>query len=298
MILVRLTGGIGNQMFQYAFGRNLAIKNNTILKLDLTLLEPNHDISKNIVNRNYSLNIFNINEFFPKKKEIEYFNGKQYSNKFFKFYNKIRQFYRRKNLIIQKNYGFNPNLLNLKDNKCLVGSWQSYKYFNENANIIKQEFTFNHMLHDSWSSTVKDIFNNNSICLHIRRGDYISHPDFKKTLGFIGKKYYLNSVKLIKHKIDNPVLFIFSEDISWCENNLNFDIPFKIVKNNFKDEEAHEHLRLMSLCKNFIISNSTFAWWAAWLSSNNDKIVIAPKKWSKDKTYDTSELCPPSWNRI
>lgn len=289
-------GGLGNQMFQYALGRNLSLKLNTSLKLDLTLLKNNN--VENAILRDYDLKIFNIQENFATEKEIEYYNGKITNNYFLKGINKIKKKIQGHNLILQKFYHFDPEILKLSDNKCLVGSWQSYKYFVENSDIIKEDFKFKNELKGKSLEIAQEIYGSNSICLNVRRGDYVTHPIYSKTLGFVGLEYYQKSIDYIKTKIKDPKIYIFSDEIEWCKENLKLEIPFYIVGHEYKGEKFSQYLQLMTLCKHFIIPNSTFAWWAAWLSNNQDKIIIAPKIWYKDESYNTKDLLPDNWIKI
>jgi len=155
---------------------------------------------------------------------------------------------------------------------------------------LKNQFQSEQFLEKS-----KQIKNKNSVAIHVRRGDYISNPIVNQQFGICSAEYYENAIRDILLKVEMPEFFVFSDDISWCKDNLNVkDINIQYIT-GFKD---YEDLILISQCKHQIISNSTFGWWGAWLNQNPFKIVIAPKIWYIDPTLDTSMLIPTEWIRL
>ena len=142
-----------------------------------------------------------------------------------------------------------------------------------------------------------------SVCVNVRRGDYVSSPSSIEFLGFVGTEYYSESIKIIYARVTNPTVFVFSDEIEWCIDNLRFDCPTTFVGHEYAGEKFRDYLYLMSLCKHFIIPNSTFGWWGAWLS-NSKGIVVAPKKWFNATKWfngtdlDTSDLIPAGWIRL
>jgi hypothetical protein len=298
MILIRLMGGLGNQMFQYALGTHLAIKNKAELKVDTALLaDPglSHEIA---THRKLEIDIFDIPLKFATQKEVEYFNGKLYSALPGKLYNKIIQASRKKNLIIENGRDFHPEILSLTGNKCLVGSWQSEKYFKSVESEIRKLYSFHKPLRGKHLEISTEIQKTNSVCIHVRRGDYVTSPLYSNTLGTQEPEYYISALELLKSGRAIEQIFVFSDDIAWCKNNLSFTIPYY-----FMDYEAGENkyvtdLHLMSLCKHFIISNSTFGWWAAWLSNSKGKMVFAPANWYKDTSFNSADIIPSDWIKI
>ena len=287
MIIIKLRGGLGNQMFQYALARNMEILNNIEIKFDLSWF-------KRFPQRKYELDCFNIKENIASKKEVI----------------KLRKFGRRDgrltliyNIFRNKNSShieemgadFNPKILNIKDNTYLDGHFQSEKYFKNIENIIHKKFTLKNQTGKTFKKIKKQIFENNSISVHIRRGDYTTEK-VQKTLCLCPLDYYVNAIKKIKSKINNPVFFIFSDNIEWAKNNFNINSPIIFVSgNSLKD---CEELILMSKCKHNIIVNSSFSWWGAWLNNNPNKIVYAPKKWFNDETKNIKNLIPKSWIKV
>jgi hypothetical protein len=276
MIITRLAGGLGNQMFQYAFARALSIKYNTNLKIDLSFLK-NRNMGPNFTYRNYELDIFNV---------VEDFNST--------FENCIR--FDEPHLNYSKEIVDNINRQIDKD-IMIDGYWQSVKYFEESKSVIKSDFTFKSLVDNSSVDKIKlmldDIRSTNSVMLNIRRTDFLNN-DFH---GVMGLDYINKSTELLESKIDNPKYFIFSDDIEWCEENIKLN-NMVIVDHSYKGDRFSYYLQLMKECKNFIIPNSSFAWWSAWLSDSPNKIVIAPKKWFTNESINTSDLIPSDWIRI
>lgn len=276
MIIVRLMGGMGNQMFQYAFGRALSLKYNTSLKIDLSFLK-NRNMGSGFVYRDYDLDIFNVYEDFS----VNY-DGVSVANEPF--------------------FHYSDSLVNaisqVKDRNILInGYWQSPKYFLGLDSQIKQDFDFKNKVEDSEDENILNmvnlITNSNSVMINVRRTDYLNTNHH----GVMGLEYIYKSVDIIKSKVDNPKFFIFSDDINWCKDNIILD-NMVIVDHSYKGDRFSYYLQLMVMCSHFIIPNSTFAWWAAWLNKNEDKIVIAPKKWLTDTNINTSDIIPSNWIRI
>ncbi len=134
-----------------------------------------------------------------------------------------------------------------------------------------------------------------SISIHFRRADYLKH-EISETIGVQPLEYYYKAMSFIKTKVNNPHIFIFSDDIDWVRNNLKCDLNVSYVSNN--ELKDYEELLLMSKCQHNIIANSSFSWWGAWLNKNDDKIVVAPKKWFNNSVINTKDLIPIDWITI
>jgi len=291
-------GGLGNQMFQYALGTHLAIKNSTVLKLDFSLLADKSQPHEVVTHRNLEIDIFDIPLQCATQKEVEYFNGKKYSSLTGKAWNKVTWQFHKKNLIIEHGRKFHPEVLLLSDNKCLVGSWQREKYFKDIENEIRKLYSFNKPLTGKFLEIDREIQNSNSVCIHVRRGDYVTSPLYSKSLGAVDTEYYHKALEILQRKQQIDGLFVFSDDLDWCKNNLTFPVPTHFMDYEVKEKKYAVDMQLMNLCKHFIIPNSTFGWWAAWLSKSPGKIVIAPKQWYKDPASDSSDLVPAEWIRL
>lgn len=260
MITIKLMGGLGNQLFQYAFGRSLSIDLDTELFFDISHFDT--EFAKSLKHVFYSLYLYNIKENFNNQKFSDD-NYKESLNCYEEaYFNEITDF---------------PSLRNINKIQLpafFIGFWQSEKYFLHNQNIIRNDLQLKTPLHGKNKVIANDILDHNSVALHVRRGDYNNWPHF----GMCNIDYYKKSVSFIEDQVENPKFFIFSDDHDWVKKNIQIQHPsYHITHNDV--EKGFEDLRLMSLCKHFIIANSTFSWWGAWLSLNKDKIVTIPKPW-------------------
>jgi hypothetical protein len=290
MIVAELMGGMGNQMFQYALGRHLAIKNNTGLFLDTHFL-LDRTPRNGFTYRNYDLSIFNINEnFIHADISKKYGHSRSHIKKTFqKVINPGKLKY-----IAEKEFIFTPGVLNSEDNIYLHGYWQTEKYFKDIENILRLDFTFKNKIGENTRAIVQKINNCNAVCLHVRRGDFVTNP----THGETSIDYYIAAEKIILQKIKEPVFFIFSDEIEWCKKNIMLSSEMVFIGEEFTGEKCRDYFELMTLCKHFIIPNSSFGWWAAWLAKNNNKIVVAPKTWFHNSRWQTTDLIPDTWIKI
>lgn len=289
MLIIRVTGGLGNQMFQYAFYKMLLDIGKDEVKLDTFAFK---DYS---LHNGYELeNIFNIN---PNKANQDEINKlKKENNILLKL---LYKFKRNKNCIIRNELIFDESMLNLK-NKYLQGYWQSEKYFLNVKNEILKDFKFKSFDDIKNINLMNIIKKNNSTSIHIRRGDYLNQENRKFYGGICNDNYYLSAINLIKKKVDRPLFIVFSNDIEWCKkffNNKFKDDKFIYVDWN-KGENSYKDMQLMSICDNNIIANSSFSWWGAWLNAKDEKIVIAPSKWMNFKQNDINDIIPSGWLKI
>jgi hypothetical protein len=293
MILVKLFGGIGNQMFQYAAGRNLAIRNNCDLKLDIThfdmLVLPN-----GLPYRSFDLPIFNAHLNIATETEINLFRNESQSV-FKKSIKKIKNIINPYSVLYEPHFHFYSDFFKVTGNIYIEGYWQSEKYFKEIEQIIRTDFIIKTTLNQEGLDLLKKIKNTNSVCLNIRRKEFASNLYINQ---FVGTDYINGAVQLMAKKIDNAHFFIFSDELTWVKQNLKFDYNYTIVEDELYGDKFRDCLFLMSSCKHFIIPNSTFGWWGAWLNDNPDKIVIAPAEWFNGATKDTCDLIPKGWIRM
>jgi hypothetical protein len=290
MIIIRLIGGLGNQMFQYALGRHLAIKNGTTLKLDISeLITTNENMDTTI--RNYELNNFNIVDKISSNDDVLFVQ--QNKSKFLKIIKKFTPYHLR-TVVSEKDLSYDEKILNIDDkiaDKYLNGYWQTELYFKEIREQLLEDFSLKNEISDLIVEISNKIQGTESISLHIRRGDYVKrYSDYYHIQSI---DYYLKALKIIKDMHPNSKVFVFSDDIEWCEDNLNLQTETYFVKPN----KSFEDIYLMSLCNHNIIANSSFSWWGAWLNNNPDKICIAPKNWFKDKKLKNN-IIPEKWITI
>jgi len=299
MILIRLAGGLGNQLFQYALGTYLAGKNHTELKIDLTLLEDKSIEHKIFTHREYDLNAFHLPVKLASPEEIKHFNGHLYSYLPGKLYNQITwALFRSKRLVVEKQRNFQPDVLNLPDDRCLVGAWQSEKYFIAIEQEIRKLYAFPDTLTGDSAALGIRIKDSNSLCVNVRRGDLVTSPLYEKMLGAMPPEYFQKGFEQIAGKEKIETVYVFTDDPEWAREHLRFPVATEFVGAEHNGPRYVNKLHLMSLCRHFIIPNSTFSWWAAWLSTHPDKKVVAPKQWFRDPSLNSDDIVPDSWTRI
>lgn len=285
MIVIRISGGIGNQMFQYAFARYLSHKTNLPLKLDIKEYELN-----TYPHRPYRLGVFKIQEHFLTDNErIAYLNKPLLK----RIYQKMLPVYSR-SYFKEKQYSFDSDAIKINQGTYIEGYYQSEKYFNSIADILRKEFVFQESVQGKNLEMLNGIKACNAVSIHVRRGDFLTQDSFVK----LGLPYYKRAIEIIVEKVKKPYFFIFSNGMDWCKDNLS-DLASDREFVDINDElTAYEDMRLMSNCKHHIIANSSFSWWSAWLNSNPDKIVITPTQITYDPYYDPKDLYPDNWLRI
>jgi hypothetical protein len=200
-------------------------------------------------------------------------------------------------VIWEQSFCFDPEVLQLHDNIYLVGYWQSERYFADIREVLLQEFTVASPLSGRNRALADAITGCNAVSMHIRRGDYVSNATTAAFHGVCDLDYYESAIEQIDTFVDQPHIFVFSDDHAWTRQHLHLQGKVTYVDHNDPDQ-GHEDMRLMSLCKHNIIANSTFSWWGAWLNRNPNKTVIAPRCWFADASIDTSDLIPSSWIRL
>lgn len=292
MIIVKLQGGLGNQMFQYALGRHLSIKNNAQFKLDTS---PLNETAQNVTKREYDLSVFNIKESFATEKEVAWFKKYRFKpGKIWFLYN--RTVVNRSRYAWEEHFNFEPWILDLKDPVYLDGFWNTEKYFKDIEDVIRKDFTLKESLSAKGAELLSQIKQTESVSLHVRRGDYISDPKTTAWLGVCSLEYYDRAIKRITKSIESPYFFIFSDDPIWAKENVTPPFPTTYAPSN--TEHPEEDMILMSKCKHSIIANSSFSWWGAWLNTNPQKIVVAPKQWFKTEKMDTRDIIPETWIKL
>jgi hypothetical protein len=268
MIITKLQGGLANQIFQWSYGKYLSEKYNTPLYLDTTSYLNQVGITK----REFSLNKFpNLKyQILPSNRNISNLSNEP---------EKVRL------QTISDNFNFNELNYHNDSHYYLNGYWQSEKYFKEIEDTIRRELQASNESLEKFSNFP---INENNISIHIRRTDYVMSNGYHPLQSI---EYYQKGIDVIR-EYDN--IFVFSDDINWCKENLQF--KNMIFIEGFDDVED---IWLMSLCKNNIIANSSFSWWAAWLNSNSDKKVIAPLNWfGIQANLNTYDIIPDNWIKI
>jgi hypothetical protein len=293
MVIVKLMGGLGNQMFQFAAARRLALANQTTLKFDTYFLQD-RTLRENFTFRKYELDIFNLNVCIATPKDIDKFCLRLVSSRRIdSLMNYIDPHYK----YSENQFKFNPEVLRLPRNSYLEGYFQSEKYFIDYQNQIRKDFTFKNAPNEANQKLIDEISKTNSIAVHIRRGDFVSNSVTHEFHGVCSLSYYYESIKYLKSKINDPVFYIFSDDMNWVKLNFDKALALNFVELNNAENKSND-LRLMTVCNHHIIANSTFSWWGAWLSKNPGKIVIAPQRWFASDEMNFEDVVPENWIKL
>lgn len=293
MITVKLKGGLGNQLFQYAYSRAISLKLETPLFLDVSGYEDQSEID---THREFQLECFNI--------QATILDGADH-NKIVFLKNKIEKMIGSiKNILNPySGYIFDPKNLDIKDESHLEGFWQSEKYFSDIETILRYDLVLKEKLGPKaklFKDRIKQVEENGGIStsIHIRRTDYVTNKYANTYHGVLDLTYYQKAISILQSKLCGKqlVLFIFSDDIAWVKQNFKTEIPYVCVSR--PEIQDCEDMILMSMCNHNIIANSSFSWWGAWINPRKDKIVIAPKRWIRDVRANTNDVTPLDWIKI
>lgn len=269
-----IIGGLGNQMFQYAMGRAVAHRNNVPLILDMRgYIELNGGCTK----RELLLDKFNIMARFADPQIVREFLS----------YSGIP-------VVHEPHFNFWPD--GMKLGLCyLDGYWQTEKYFADIRNLLLEDFTLRNPS-ETYTQFSTAFRNGESIALHVRRGDYASAPALTAKHGLMGLEYYSKAMELMP---ENLIVHVYSDGADWCVNELIPGLENKFGKRFTMAPELvdYEYMMLMSNHRHFIIANSSFSWWSAWLC-RDPGIVVCPARWMADKSMNTVDVCPDRWVRV
>lgn len=295
MIIAKLMGGLGNQMFQYAFARSLAIKHGVEFKLDTTLLYDN-TLGEKFTVRSLGLSHFNTKLNIASNTEIEnYRKGKLFKILDLFYLNLSLKF--NKLYIREPFFRFYQKALSAPKDSYLDGYWQSEKYFNEIRKELLNDFTVVSELSPETKKLAERIKSEEAVSIHVRRGDYLSITENQAIYSICNEGYYFSAMKKIAEINKEVVFYVFSDEPEWFKENINTNYIVHFVTHN-TGINSYQDLYLMTLCKHNIIANSSFSWWGAWLNQNSKKVVIAPKNWFIDKKRDTRDLIPKAWIQL
>jgi hypothetical protein len=292
MIISNIIGGLGNQMFQYAAGRALSLKQDVPLLLDVS------GFSSYGLHQGFELDrLFYSDVKFASKLDVHSLLGWQNLPSVRRILSRSSmKAFRSKKFVFEPHFEYWQAINQVPHDSYLLGYWQSEKYFNSVAQQIREDFVFRPQMNSKNAQLALTISQHNAVSLHIRRGDYINDPVVTATHGLCSIAYYQNAINYISAQVAQPYFFIFSDDMDWVKENLKMDLPCIYIDHN-QGVESYNDMRLMSLCRHHIIANSSFSWWGAWLNPSADKIVAAPKHWFA-KEVDTQDLIPQSWVRL
>jgi len=284
MIITMIYGGLGNQMFQYAIAKSIANKNGVNFQLDISRMNSKYF-------RDFNLEKFKIDLNIAKEEDVRSYKSlylleslsRRLKVNFF-----IDKYLEKKEFVFDKNV--------MKLSSCYIqGYWQSFRYFTDIRDVLLNDFRLKGKMNYSNLFILDKIKSQNSISVHIRRGDYVTNKKNSSIYHHLNINYYRSAIDYMASMVEEPFFFIFSDDPKWAHENLKLKNTMVVDVNKFDNPEFD--LVLMSECEHNIIANSTFSWWGAWLNQNKSKIVVCPKKWMV-KSIDLSDLYPEEWVQL
>lgn len=292
MVIVKLLGGLGNQMFQYATGRAVAHRLRVELLLDVSGF-AHYDL------RRYELDEWAIQARVASSEELASAGVAAHPPTLLSRMGQALGFGRPLNSFKEASFAYDPGVLQVAAPAYLDGYWQSDRYFSEVADLLRRDFVLKHQpdINNQRMTVRIHEASTQAVSLHIRRGDYVSNPQTAQYHGVCSLDYYRTAANYISERVSNPHFFVFSDDLAWVSENIKLNHAMTLVNVNGADRGAWD-MTLMMACRHHVIANSSFSWWGAWLNPHADKIVVAPKRWFSGASHDTSDLIPASWVRL
>ncbi|MBQ3102075.1 alpha-1,2-fucosyltransferase [bacterium] len=281
MITIKYSGGLGNQIFQYIFGLTKAKELGVDVDFDMSFFKKNP-------NRPYQMDIFGIETTPNKDFRIQ-------------IYWKLRKFIKKDNFLglniyRETSFLYEEKSGRIEDNTFIEGFFQSAKYFDET--FARNVLTFKKEGSAKTQEIMGKMRNENSVSIHIRRGDYVQKTRYKSLFNQLTLEHYARAIEIIKEKVENPTFYIFSDDPDWVKENLKVENATYISHNS--GDDSWQDLMLMANAKHNIIANSSFSYWGAMLNNNENKIVIAPEIWFSENKPDqlTKDIYPENWTKL
>lgn len=287
MIYVRLTGGLGNQLFQFSAAWFLAKKHDTKVGLDLSMLNEQHP---DITNRSFELH----KVLSPSSYEI--ISSRHYNyiiTTHPTWLERINRKLKRSSYYFEKNLTYRSEFNNLSEECYIEGFFQSLKYLRIDDPEFRSLFTFPAKISEKNQTFIREKSQKRLTAIHIRRGDYVTSSKINQIHGICSVEYYKSAVKLLANR-DLSEFVIFSDDPKWVKENLKFDQPVHYVDWN-QGVDAYQDLYLMLHCSDFIIANSSFSWWGAFMGEKAGSSVIYPIQWFKASTKPQPDIFRPQW---
>ncbi len=291
MKIVKLKGGLGNQMFQYSYALLVEKRTNQAVKLDYSAyLNLESDTIRVPRIEKFQIHLASANP-----EEIASICKFSHKGNSLSFRYKLGIFAEEK---LNRRYFREPNRAYIDPAELMGydffdGYWQSWRYVEEVKSNITTEFKPNYTLSERTRATQSLMLSENSVFVGVRRGDYCAE---KEHYGSFDSSYYLKAMSYISHRVYNPVFYIFSNDIEWCKSNLQFENYHVKYRDPELQTDDFEELMLMASCQHAVIVNSSYHWWGATLIQNPQKIVCCPENWwFDDKPID---IIPDKWIRI
>lgn len=274
MIIIELAGGLGNQMFQYAFGLRLAIERNTVVETNSFLLTNKLlSVLRQYTYRRFELSVFGITK--PNSSPADLIQA-------------ILPFQPGSTLLREPDAGSLPSLPPLAVERVVcLGYWQSEQYFKSAESAVREKFIFRQPVSDFTQCLTELILKTrHSVFVHIRRGDYVTNAGASRHHGVCSPDYYRQALAYVRTRVENPHFYVFSDDLAWVRQELGSLLnPATYVDGN-RGVDSWQDMFLMSKCRHAILANSSFSWWGAWLNPELERIVVAPRHWFVAKSAD------------
>ena len=294
MIIARITGGLGNQMFQYAACRTLADRLGTDLFLDLSFydLPPGEHTQRpfeldRVRTRYQRAAADQLRPFIALRDHT----WTRRTARLFPF------LYRSQRYLERQLFRYEPELGSIKQDTYIDGHWQSELYFADHAETIRRDLCPREAFGERNKTMLRSMEGIVPVSLHVRRGDYVTNADANRVHGTSDVTYFERAMKRVLELAPYAVFHVFSDDPEWARKNLPALASLIFVEHNMGVAD-HFDLLLMSACHHHIIANSSFSWWGAWLNPRPNKLVIAPERWFRDPSVDTTDLIPANWVRL
>jgi hypothetical protein len=285
MHIVKLNGGLGNQMFQYAFALALEHRYGGV-KLDLGWIRRAQAHNGFELDRHFRIKLPVCSE--EERRAL----GDTDPTLLGRARRKLRL--SKRSQFSARSTGWDPRFLKVGRDSYFSGYWQSYKYYSGFEEEIREAFDFIEPLSARNQDFLGGSAGRTLIGVHVRRGDYLTNRDFS---GVCNLDYYREALRLVTAQATSPLIAFFSDDLNWCRDNLSTGEGSCFVDWN-RGEESYADMRLMKACDGLVIANSSFSWWAAWLGERAGRVVAAPGTWYGGRTADNPDIAPPSWKRI
>jgi hypothetical protein len=276
-VIVQLRGGLGNQLFQYAFGLALARRRGTRLLLDTRFLEDGTRDRRDTP-RSFQLDAFMLDAHFVDAADVAFLERPSRL-----FLNRVR------NRLLE-------HQIDIPGSVVLTRYWQSLAPLVAVESRLRGEFRLRVEEPDDPAARemLDHIRESGAVGIHVRRGDFSGHP----LHGILTPEYFIRAVGIMHDRLQHPSYVIFSDDIAWCRTAISWPVPVTCVTCAPAPVDA---FRLLRACRHFILSNSTFGWWAAWLQDDRERTVLAPDRWFADERMNRSmmrNIYPPEWHRL
>jgi Glycosyl transferase family 11 len=287
-VLIRLAGGLGNQLFQCANGLALCAARNARLLLDTTSYRRDKL-------RTYGLQPFAVTPRFVPRPFVPVLAAldRRFLGRILRSAASVIGW----DCVRDRCQGYDPAAFPPRGNLLLEGYWQSEKYFAGVADKVRAAYAFRDPPDEVSAAWLARIASGPSVAVHVRRGDYVTNPQQNAIYGTCGPDYYRAGADVLRRTAPDAKFFLFSDDPDWAEQHLSWPGPAEVVRHNLGRRDADD-LRLMAACDHFLIANSSFSWWGAWLGRNAAKVVVAPRRWFVGGPYRDADLVPAEWLRI